>query len=288
MQKYIAYQGEPGANSEAAIEQYFGSDAEALPCQRFSDVFEAVVVGSAVYGMVPIENSITGSIAENLDLLRKHNLYITGETVLQIQHHLLGLAGTVIDDIAEVHSHPQGLLQCRSFLDVHSNIRPIAAEDTAGAARQVAEWKIPERAAIANASAGVRYGLEVICPDIGDRHDNFTRFIVLSSQLSDVDKADKVSMVFEVEHRPAALYDALGVFAEGKINLTKIESRPIPEKAFNYWFYVECEGLFYRNTRKRLEADLRAQLQHLKILGWYCSEKHVAKKEQKHQIPSIK
>jgi len=269
MKMRIAYQGEPGANSEAALEQYFGNDAEGLPCTKFVDVFEAVASGAAAFGAVPVENSLTGSIVDVLDLLRRFSLSVVGETVLHIEHHLLGLPGVDIDEMTEVYSHPQGLLQCRSFLQTHRELRPIAAEDTAGAARQVSEWQLRERAAIANGNAGARYGLEVVAPAIGDCHDNFTRFVMLSKTAQPPALFNKAAMIFELEHRSAALHAVLGVFADAGLNLTKIESRPMVDPPFSYWFYTECSGPFSPEEQLALTGKLESRIQQLRVLGWF-------------------
>jgi len=264
----VAFQGEVGAYSEEASYQFFGSGASLIPCESLEDVFRAVELEDAQYGLVPVENSLEGSISRTYDLLLASNLKVSGETQLRIVHCLIGLPEARIDSIKEVYSHPQALGQSQAFLK-QMGWKLIPAYDTAGSVKLVKESGTLERAAIASARAAQIYGMKVLVRGIEDNANNFTRFFILSRQDAAISGNDKTSIVFSVKHKPGTLFEILKELAARKINLTKIESRPTRQKPWEYNFYVDFEG-------HREEASVKEALQYLensaiflKILGSY-------------------
>jgi arogenate/prephenate dehydratase len=231
----IAYQGEQGAYSEAAALR-FNPHAEPWPCLTFDDVFAAVENGKATHGILPIENSIGGSIHRNYDLLVQHELPIVGEVELQVTHNLLACPGTRLENIARVYSHPQGLAQCERFLQKMSGVEIIATYDTAGSAKMIRDKEIRDAGAIASARAAEVFGLAVLASDIQDYEENITRFLVISRTAAPVSDADKTTIVFTLPNKPGALFKALSVFALRDIDLTKLESRPHRGRAWEYLF----------------------------------------------------
>ena len=235
----LAYQGEPGAYSEAAALHFGGSHAETLPCKTFDEVFEAVVKKKATHGVVPLENSIGGTIHRNYDLLLEHELAITGEVELDVIHCLQALPGTKLADIKTVYSHPQALAQCERYLkDLGAAVE--AVYDTAGGAKLVSEQKIPGAAALASRRAAEVFGLEVLQEAVQDYEYNITRFAIIGG--TPPPEANKTTLVFALPSTPGALFKALSVFALRDINLTKLESRPIRGRPWEYLFYVEVDA----------------------------------------------
>ena len=234
----IAYQGEQGAYSEAAALR-FNAHAEPWPCQTFEEVFAAVESGRAAQGIVPIENSIGGSIHRNYDLLVQHELPIVGEVELQVSHNLLAFPGTRLEEIRRVYSHPQGLAQCERFLQKLTGIEIIATYDTAGSAKMIREKGIRDAGAIASARAAEVFGLAVLESGVQDFEENITRFLVVSRTASPPESADKTTIVFTLPNTPGSLFKALSVFALRNIDLTKLESRPIRGRAWEYLFYAD-------------------------------------------------
>src|SRR5215217_3254131 len=208
----IAYQGEPGAFSEAAARRV-DVDAQLTPCRSFEEVFDTVVAAPGSYGVLPIENSIGGSIHRNYDLLLEHQLPIVAEVELPVIHHLLALPGATIDGLKRVYSHPQGLAQCERFLRTLSGIDIIATYDTAGSAKMVADAGSTESAAIASARAGEVFGLAALASSVQDFDDNITRFLVIGRRPLHNAVADKTTIVFTIPNEPGALFKALSVFA---------------------------------------------------------------------------
>jgi len=235
----IAYQGEPGAYSEAAALHFGGHDVETLPCKTFDEVFEAVVKKRATHGVVPLENSIGGTIHRNYDLLLDHELAITGEVELDIVHCLQALPGTTIRDVRIVYSHPQALAQCERYLK-GLGVAVEAVYDTAGGAKLVAEQKAKDAAALASRRAAVVFGLEVLQEAVQDFEYNITRFAIIGGVPPP--DADKTTLVFALPSTPGALFKALSVFALRDINLTKLESRPMRGRPWEYLFYVEIDA----------------------------------------------
>jgi prephenate dehydratase len=233
----IAYQGEPGAYSEAAA-LAFAPDATPVACRSFEDVFQAVTDGSVGRGIVPMENTIGGSIHRNYDLLVEHELPIVGEIQLKVDHCLLALPGVPLEDVRVVHSHPQALAQCERFLQGLPKVEIAAVYDTAGGAKLIREQELKHDAAIASIRAAHVFGLNVLRRGIQDFDTNITRFFVIARQ-SVTEGADKTSIVFSMPSQPGALFRALSVFALRNIDLTKLESRPIRGRAWEYMFYAD-------------------------------------------------
>lgn len=234
----IAYQGEPGAYSEAAALR-FSSHAELSPCESFEEVFAAVERGKVTHGILPIENSTGGSIHRNYDLLLQHELPIVGEVKLQVSHNLLAYPGTKLADIKRVYSHPQGLAQCEHFLQKLPGVEIIATYDTAGSAKMIQDKAIRDAGAIASARAAEVFGLEVLESNIQDFEENITRFLIIGRSTATQEAADKTTIVFTLPNVPGALFKALSVFALRDIDLTKLESRPVRGRAFEYLFYAD-------------------------------------------------
>jgi prephenate dehydratase len=264
----IAFQGEHGAYSEEAIRTHFGPDVPTLPCESFAAVCQAIQDGRATQGMLPVENALAGTIAHTYELLIEYDFRVQAEHILAVHHHLMAPAGTTLDDVHVVKSHPQALAQCADTLR-RRGWEAVAAYDTAGAARDLAQQPEPHTAVIANVLAAELYGLAVLESGIEDDPINSTRFFVVGPE--DVPRHDpsKTSLVFAVRHRPRALYDCLGAFAERDINLTKIESRPIRGRPWQYWFFLDFEGHWQDPATERALLDLLRQASMVKMLGSY-------------------
>jgi prephenate dehydratase len=247
----VAFQGEAGAYSETALKGFFHFDVESRARKSFQDVFQAVLSGDAEYGIVPLENSLAGSIHENYDLfLRYPDIKISGETKLRIIHSLIALPGAQLKDIRKVFSHPQGLAQCRSFLEDHPSIEKAPFYDTAGSVAFIAREGRKEYSAIANREAAQLYGMNVLKEGIETNPHNYTRFAIISrSENEAAEKPDKAVIVFSAPDRPGALYACMKVLSEKNLNLTKLESRPIEGRPWQYLFYMDVDiptdaGLF--------------------------------------------
>jgi arogenate/prephenate dehydratase len=266
----IAYQGEPGAFSEAAARQV-NPDAQLVACKSFEDVFAAVQAGPAAYGVLPIENSIGGSIHRNFDLLMEHELPIQGELEIKVVHHLLALPGVPLEAIKRVYSHPQALAQCDGFLRTLSGVEIIATYDTAGSAKMIADQQLTDAAAIASARAGEVFGLVPLKSAIQDDEGNTPRLLIIGRRkLSDA-PPDKTTIVFTLGNEPGALFKALSAFALRGIDLTKLESRPIPGRKWEYLFYADVSAARDDLRCARALAHLAEFAPSLRILGSYPS-----------------
>jgi prephenate dehydratase len=268
----IAYQGEPGAFSEAAGRR-LAPAAELVPHKAFEDVFAAVRDERADFGIVPIENSIGGSIHRNYDLLVTHELPIQAEIELPVVHQLLALPGASIDRLRRVYSHPQALAQCERFLRTLKGVDIIATYDTAGSAKLVADERLMDAAAIASARAGEVFGLTALASSIQDFDDNITRFLVIGTRTLHEATRDKTSIVFSLPNEPGSLFKALSVFALRGVDLTKLESRPIPGRPWEYVFYVDLAAARDELTCSRALAHLAEFAPMLRTLGSYASWK---------------
>ena len=261
----LAYQGEPGAYSEAAALQY-APHGDTLPCKTFDEVFEAVLHKKATHGVVPMENSIGGTIHRNYDLLVDHEIPITGEIELDVVHCLQALPGTKLEDIKIVYSHPQALAQCERFLkDLGATVE--AVYDTAGGAKLVAEQKLAGAAALASRRAAEVFGLEVIQEAVQDYEFNITRFFVIGGALPT--DANKTTIVFALPSTPGSLFKALSVFALRDINLTKLESRPIRGTPWEYLFYVDIDARREDLATSRALTQLGEFAKWVRVLGTY-------------------
>jgi prephenate dehydratase len=268
----IAYQGEPGAFSEAASRQVNAS-ADMLPCRSFEDVFAAVDSAVADFGVLPIENSIGGSIHRNFDLLLENQLPIVGELEVPVVHHLLALPGRTMNDVRRIYSHPQALAQCDRFLRTLSGVEITATYDTAGSAKMIADQKLGDAAAIASARAGEVFGLQPVRSSIQDYDNNTTRFIVVGRAPLSPEPADKTSIVFTLANEPGALFKALAAIALRGIDLTKLESRPIPGRKWEYLFYVDLAAARDDLACARALAHLAEFAPMVRVLGSYPSSK---------------
>lgn len=264
----VAFQGEHGAYSEQAAIVYFGTNITTKPCRTIKRVFDSVEDGSAYAGIIPAENSLEGSVNQTYDLLLESQLRISGEVKVRVNHCLLALLGTRLEDLRVVYSHPQALAQCRGFLEkLHVETEP--TYDTAGSAKIVKEKAIYDAAAIASEKASELYGLTVLRRNIEDHAENFTRFFIVGLKDAPPTGRDNTTAVFGTRHTPGSLHKALGELASRGINLTKIESRPIKGTPWEYHFFIEFEGhCTDRTCAEALEA-LRKSTTTLRILGSY-------------------
>ncbi len=269
--KRIAFQGVPGAYSEKAIYAYFGEDVSSFPSESFRDVFERVLTGEAEYGVIPIENSLAGTINENFDLLLRYpDIAVTGEYRLRIKHNLIGLPGSTLDDIREVYSHPQGLAQCAEFLEKHPRMKGVPFYDTAGAVAFVAEKKDKSKAAIAGEEAAKAHGMEVIKAGLETNSRNYTKFYIIARNddvsFSDPDRA---VIVFSTQDKPGALLKCLNVLADRNINMNKLESRPIHGKPWEYMFFLSLDIPSDPGVIDDALEALKEYAQDIRVLGKY-------------------
>jgi prephenate dehydratase len=271
----IAIQGEPGAFShEAALKLVPG--AEILPCALSAEVFAALDSGAADAAAIPIENSLAGSVLEHFDLLLKHDVKVVRETLVRIRHNLIAMSGATIGEIDRVLSHPVALAQCRHFLAAHPKMKAIAFYDTAGSVKHLMELREPNVAAIASEAAAALYGAEILARDIEDDPENYTRFFLVKRiREAETDpEANKISVAFTLEHRPGSLVAALSALSAIGTNLTKIESRPVHGKPWEYIFYVDCQIGSNAEGARALEA-LHAHCGMVKELGRYCEARGI-------------
>lgn len=264
----VAFQGEPGAYSHEAALRFFGPEIELLPCRTFADVAQAVEAGRAEFGVLPVENSTAGSINAVYDLLLDRDLRIWGEVILRVRHCLLVPPGTTLADVRAVRSHPQALEQCARFIERHG-WEALAAHDTAGSARMLAERPEPGIAAIAGRLAAERYGLAILVEGIEDDPENATRFFIVSTREPPRAERNKTSIVFSTRHVPGALHACLGEFATRGINLTKLESRPRRGRPWEYVFYVDFEGHWQDPPCREALLGLLQRASFVKLLGSY-------------------
>ncbi|XP_047938441.1 arogenate dehydratase 2-like [Salvia hispanica] len=282
----VAYQGVRGAYSESAAEKAY-PNCEAVPCEQFDTAFQAVERWLVDRAVLPIENSLGGSIHRNYDLLLRHRLHIVGEVKIAIRHCLLANPGIKIENLTRVLSHPQALAQCENTLTKLGLVRE-AVDDTAGAAKHVAFHELEDAGAVASLTAAKIYGLDVLAQDIQDDTANVTRFLMLAREpiIPGTDKPFKTSIVFSLEEGPGMLFKALAVFAMRNINLTKIESRPLPKrtlqtsddnsigfpKCFPYLFYVDFEASMADERAQNALGHLKEFATFIRVLGGYPAD----------------
>ncbi|MCD8130447.1 MAG: prephenate dehydratase [Lachnospiraceae bacterium] len=264
----VVFQGAEGAYSQAAMRQFFGSQVNSFHVETFRDAMCAIEEGSADYAVLPIENSTAGIVSEIYDLLQEFENYIVGEQVLQINQCLLALPGAKKEDIRVVYSHPQSLMQTARYLSA-AGWQQISMKNNAFAAQKVAEDGRLDQAAIAGSAAGEIYGLEVLESGINDVKDNSTRFIIVTNQKIFRSDAKKISICFEVPNESGSLYHMLSHFIFNDLNLTKIESRPIEGRNWEYRFFIDFEGNLSDSAVKNALRGLREEAANMKILGNY-------------------
>jgi prephenate dehydratase len=265
----VTFQGDRGSYSEEAALRFFNASFESVPLSTFSGVYDAVENGRVERGIIPIENSLVGSIHQNYDLLLKHHLKIVGEQNLRIVHNLIAHPGSKLEELTEVHSHPVALGQCQDFLDSHPQLTPHVAYDTAGAVKMIKEKSLEQAGAIAGSFAAEQHGMAILSESIQDEPDNHTRFLILSKDVAEYSENAKTSIVFALKNLPGVLFKALSVFALRDLDLTKIESRPLRKKMWQYYFYLDFVGHVEDEAAKNAIGHLREITTFLKILGSY-------------------
>lgn len=265
----VVFQGVEGAYGQAAMQQYFGEGCNCFHVRTFRDAMEAIEEGSADYAVLPIENSSAGAVNEMYDLLVEFENYIVGETILPVTHTLAGLPGTELADIQRVYSKAEALMQTSRFLDDHADWQQISVVNTAIAAKKILEDADRTQAAVCSAYAAKVHGLSVLVDGINDEENNFTRFIVVTNQKIFRKDADKISICFEVAHESGSLYHLLSHFIYNDLNMTKIESRPVEGRSWEYRFFVDFEGSLSDGAVKNAIRGLREESRSLKILGNY-------------------
>lgn len=272
----IAYFGEKGSYTEQAMLEYFDISDEGIPMGTFREVMQAIHTGLADYGVLPIENSSTGALSDIYDLLSEYNNYIIGEHVIKIEHNLWGITDSELSDITTVYSHKQGLMQCSQFLDQYPLLKKVDGGSTAGSAKRVLEDNDKSQAAIASKRAGEYYGLKLLKQNIQNNNNNSTRFIIISNKKIYEQKADRVSLCFALPHKSGSLYHMLSNFIYNNINMTRIESRPIPGKTFEYRFFVDIEGNLENASVKNAIHCIKEEAIEMKILGSFVTVKEIS------------
>jgi prephenate dehydratase len=267
----VAYQGERGAFSEVAAIKLLGEEIVLVPRPTFETAFAAIGDGLADYVLAPIENSLAGSVHRSFDLLIDSRLNIIGEEIIPIAHNLIGLPGAVFEQVTVVESHPVALAQCEQFFSEHPRLKRIATEDTAGSVREVVRAGDRTRAAIAGRRAADLYGGAILREHLEDNCENYTRFLLLCATSGSPDTADKLSLVFQLDHRPGALHRALEPFGCRNLNLMKIESRPVHGKPWQYRFYLDLQAPRTDPEVAAALAELESLVVDLRILGSYPS-----------------
>ena len=265
----VVFQGVEGAYSYAAMRQYFGKNIESYHVKTWRTAMEDVTHGKADYAVLPIENSTAGIVADIYDLLMEYKLYIVGEQIIRVDHVLLGMPDAQIKDIREVCSHPQGLAQCKAFLEENPSWKKKEVENTAGAAKKVSEVGDKGVAAIASREAGEVFGLKVLAENICREKANSTRFIIVSRKPEYEEKAGKISICFELPHESGTLYNMLSHIIYNGLNMTKIESRPIPGKSWEYRFFVDFTGKLGESAVENALRGIEAEANVLRVLGNY-------------------
>jgi prephenate dehydratase len=267
---HVSFQGERGAYSEAAARSFFNEQIETIPQTTFAEVLESASSDKTQYAVLPVENSLEGSVGESYDLLYSTSLNATGEIYHRIEHCLIGTGN--IDEIDTVYSHPQALGQCRKFIEEH-NMKTIPAYDTAGSVKMIKELNKDNCACIASKDAAKIYNMPIILDNIANNLNNYTRFLILSKEKNSETGNDKTSIIFSIKHEPGSLFRIIENFHKNNVNLTKIESRPTKANTWEYNFYVDFEG--HQNNTKILEMldTIKQDTLFMKILGSYPSAK---------------
>lgn len=265
----VVFQGVEGAYSHAAVRMYFGEDADTYHVEKFEDTMKELGRGQADYAVLPIENSTAGFVITNYDLLSRYDNYIVGEIYVPVDHVLLGVPGASVSDVKTVYSHNQALMQCSEYLNSHRDWNQVSMLNTAAAAKKVMEEQDKTQAAVASRTAGELYGLAELKTSISNEKGNTTRFLVLSREPVYEKRASRVTITFEVPHVSGSLYRILGNFIFNGVNMRMIESRPIPDKPFEYRFFVDIEGNLGEAPVHNALAGIRAEASSMRILGNY-------------------
>jgi len=265
----IVFQGTEGAYSQLAMQEYFGSNIDSWHVDSWRDAMEVIKSGDADYAVLPIENSSAGIVSENYDLLVEYDNCIVGEQIIKIDHALLALPGASKEDITDIYSHPQALMQCGRYLDAHREWEKHSYKNTAMASQKVKEDGEIHKAAIGSKLNADIYGLQVLEEAIQDNKNNYTRFIIVTGKKVFAKNADKISISFEIPHESGSLYHKLSHFIYNGINMNKIESRPIPDKTWEYRFFVDFDGNLKDAAVQNALRGLKEETTCLKILGNY-------------------
>jgi len=268
----VCFFGAPGSYSEQAMEHCFGHEVTSFPAETFKEVMEAVQSGQADFGVLPIENTTTGGITDSYDLLMEYENYIVAEHVVKVEHALLTVPGAELSDIKTVFSHPQGISQCKRFLEEHPEMTPQVCASTSESAKQVMQCGDKSLAAIASKRAAEIYGLEVLKECLNTENINSTRFIVVAGEKKYKADANKISICFELPHESGSLYKMLSHIMYNNLNMTKIESRPIPGRSFEYRFFVDFEGCITDAAVRNTLNGIREEASRLKVLGNIAAE----------------
>lgn len=263
----IAFYGVTGSYTEQAMMEYFRNKVNAIPMKTFEDIMLAVKEKRAEYGVLPIENSATGTLSDTYDLLAEYDNCIVGEQVVKIEHHLWGLPSASLSDIRKVYSHRQGLLQCSGFLKQHPYIKQVEGGSTSDCAGIVLEQGEVSQAAIASRRAGEHFGLKLLKESIHNDETNSTRFIIITNKRIYFRGAKKTCLCFVLPHKSGSLYHMLSHFIYNSINMTRIESRPIPGKAFEYRFFVDIEGSMENLSVKNALKCIGVEALEMKVIG---------------------
>lgn len=267
----VVYQGVPGAYSEQACLDFFGGGVDTAGLEQFEDCFLALREGRADYAVLPIENSSTGAIRQIYDLLTQYECYMVGETTVRVEHCLLAPKGAALDTITHVYSHEQGLFQCERYLNTHPDWKQVPQADTAGSAQMVADSGDITKAAICSARAAELYGLNILARAINHNSQNTTRFVVVSPRLELRPGADKISTLFVLPHEAGSLHEVLTVFNVHGLNLVKLESRPLPERSWQYMFFLEFTGAPDDPSVGDALHELAQTTGEFRVLGWFPS-----------------
>jgi len=265
----IAFQGEHGAYSEAAIFEHYSETHQTVPCETFDAVFSSVIKGITDCGFIPVENSMAGSIHRNYDLLLQNPLVVVGEHYTRVRHCLIGLPGATITGLRKVISHPQALAQCEQYLLSLKNVQSEPVYDTAGSVKMVRDLGDPAIAAIASRQAAEIYEMPILAEHIEDNAENSTRFQIIACQPVLPGEDAKTSIVFALKNQPGALFRAMSVFALRDIDLTKIESRPLASKSWEYFFYIDLAGSTEEQNIKNALSNLEEYATFFRVLGSY-------------------
>ena len=264
----VVFQGAEGAYSHMAMEKFFGKEVKSLPVNTFRQAMCALEEGSADYAVLPIENSTAGIVSEIYDLLVEFENYIVGEQIIKIEHCLLGVPGSKLSDIQTVYSHPQSLMQSSAYLN-QQPWQQISLLNNAFAAQKVKKDNLKTQAAIASEKAAGIYGLEILERGVNQAENNCTRFIIVTNRKIFLENANKISLCFEIPHKSGSLYHILSHFIYNNLSMTKIESRPIPERSFEYRFFIDFDGNLKDSSVKNALRGLREETMNMKILGNY-------------------